>query len=186
VSDEEDINKIEQEEEQPATAAPEEAGPESVQYLTEQLARAREEAADQRDQLLRLAAEFENYKKRIEREKNAALEYAEERIIKELLSSLDNLERALEQGRGGDNKEALVEGVDLTLKGLRDTLGKFGLQPIASVGEPFDPHLHEAMATEESTEIEANRVIREYLKGYLMKERLIRAAKVVVSRSASA
>jgi molecular chaperone GrpE len=142
----------------------------------------RKEAGENFDKFLRLAAEFENYKKRIEKERSIALKYAEENILKELLPSVDNLERAVELGRCTEGGDVLLEGVELTLKGLRDTLDKFGLKPISAVGAPFDPNYHEALAMEASEEIPANHILREFQKGYLFKDRLIRAAKVVVSR----
>jgi molecular chaperone GrpE len=140
------------------------------------------EARENFDKLLRLAAEFENYKKRAEKERSTALKYAEESMIKELLPALDNLERAVEQGRSAENPGLLLEGVELTLKGLTDTLAKFGLKPVQAVDAPFDPNYHEALAMEVSEETPANHIIREFQKGYLYKDRLIRAAKVLVSK----
>jgi molecular chaperone GrpE len=142
----------------------------------------RKEARENFDKMLRLAAEFENYKKRVEKERSIALKYAEENILKELLPSVDNLERALDQGRSSEDVAVLLEGVELTRKGLLDTLEKFGLKPVSAVGASFDPNFHEALAMEASEEIPANHILREFQKGYLFKDRLIRAAKVVVSR----
>jgi molecular chaperone GrpE len=143
---------------------------------------ARQEARDNYEKMLRLAAEFDNYKKRIEKERSITIKYAEENILKELLPVVDNLERAVEQGRSTEDGGALLEGVELTLKGLLDTLDKFGLKAVSNVGAPFDPNYHEALTMEPSEEIPANHILREFQKGYLYKDRLIRAAKVVVSR----
>nr|MBF0221135.1 nucleotide exchange factor GrpE [Desulfobulbaceae bacterium] len=134
------------------------------------------------DKLLRLAAEFENYKKRMIRDKQTALKYAEENILKDLLPVLDNLERAMNQEGATSDVNTLLEGVDLTLKGLLATIKKYGLEPIESVGKPFDPNLHEALVMEASDEVPAQCVLREFEKGYYFKERLLRAAKVVVSK----
>ena len=147
----------------------------------------RQEADDKRDQLLRLAAEFENYKKRMERERDTILKYAGENILRELLSTLDNLDRALEQGTADtadlEKKfEGLLEGVDLTQKGLVSTLEKFDVTPIESAGLVFDPNEHEALTMEPSEEVPANHVLQEFVKGYRYKDRLLRAAKVVVSK----
>lgn len=148
--------------------------------LSEELEAARSEVAESQDKLLRMAAELENFKKRTAREKETSLRYAEENILKELLPSLDNLEMAIQQGQAGDNGGALLEGVEMTLKGLLTSLEKFGLKAVESVGQPFDPNFHEALGMEASEEMEANTVCKEFQKGYLYKERLLRAAKVIV------
>ena len=140
------------------------------------------ELSETKDSFLRLAAEFENYKRRIERERGLALKYAEEQILKELLPSIDNLERAIEQGQKTHNAEDLLAGVELTYKGMVSTLEKFELISMESVGEPFDPNVHEALAMEESAEVDPNCVLREFEKGYMYKDRLIRPAKVVVAK----
>jgi len=149
--------------------------------LEAQLEEARKEARENYEKLLRLAAEFENFKKRIEREKQNALKFAEESIIRELLPTIDNLERALELGAQSDDRQALLEGVEMTRKGLLACLEKFGLQQIQCEGGPFDPNFHEAMTMEPTSEIPANHVKKEFQKGYMYKDRLLRAAKVIVS-----
>ena len=146
-----------------------------------------QELAESKDQLLRLAAEFENFKKRMEREKETLLQFAGENIFRELLASVDNLDRALEQGStdSGDPQQkldALLEGVDLTHKGLLATLEKFEVFPIDSEGMEFDPNEHEAMTMESSDKVPANHVLQEFVKGYRFKDRLLRPAKVVVSQ----
>jgi molecular chaperone GrpE len=148
----------------------------------DELELARGEARENYDKLLRLAAEFENYKKRIDKERVIAIKYAEENILKELLPSIDNLERAMEQGRDIDESKVILEGVELTLKGLLSTLEKFGVKPVSDIGAPFDPNCHEALAMEESADVPENHILREFQKGYIYKDRLIRAAKVVVSK----
>ena len=150
--------------------------------LATQLNKVREEARDIEDRMLRLAAEFENYKKRMQRERETMMKYAEENVLKELLPTLDNLERAIEQGRDSDDASALLEGVEMTFKGLLGALEKIGLKPLSGVGEEFDPNFHEALAAEPSDEVPANVILQEYQKGYMFKDRLIRAAKVVVSK----
>jgi molecular chaperone GrpE len=147
---------------------------------------AREEVAGLRDRMLRMAAENENFKKRVERERLASLKYAGETIFREILPVVDNLERALGQGvsEGADtekNLSALLAGVQLTLKSLVGTLEKFEVKPVDSVGKPFDPQQQEALTMDASETIPANHVILEFEKGYYYKDRLLRAAKVVVS-----
>jgi molecular chaperone GrpE len=159
--------------------------------LEEQLQAAEAESAELRDKVLRVAAEFDNYKKRMDRERSIMLKYAGENIFRELLPVVDNLERATEQGvvDGVDsekNLEALLEGIELTLKSLRSTLEKFEVKLINSVGEPFDPNIQEALTMEASDTVPANHVISEYQKGYHYKDRLLRAARVIVSSGDSA
>jgi len=154
--------------------------------LEKELADAQQENADLRDRMLRAAAENENFKKRMERERLAGLKYAGEVIFREMLSVVDNLERAVEQGviEGAPpekNLEALLEGVQLTLKRLVSTLEKFEVKPVESVGKPFDPQHQEALTMAESEAVPANHVISEFERGYYYKDRLLRAAKVVVS-----
>ncbi len=140
-----------------------------------------QENNDCQDKLMRLAAEFENYKKRMARERETYLKYAEENILKELLPSIDNLERALNHEQDASDAAVMIEGVELTLKGLLATINKFGLEAIESIGQPFDPNFHEALVMENSDDVPAQHIIKEFEKGYNYKDRLLRAAKVVVS-----
>jgi molecular chaperone GrpE len=155
---------------------------ESVITEIDELEQARLTAAETADKLLRLAAEFENYRKRMERDRALAMKYAEEQVFKELLPCIDNLERAIEQGRKTNNAGDLLAGVELTYKGLMNALEKFELVPMQSIGTPFDPNIHEALAMEISGEVDPNCVLREFEKGYMYKDRLIRPAKVVVAK----
>ena len=154
------------------------------------LAAAKEQIADLQDRMLRAAAENENFKKRVERERLASLKYAGEAIFREVLPTVDNLERALGQGvvEGADaekNLNALLEGVQLTLKSLVATLEKFEVKTVNSVGEPFDPKHQEALTMDSHDTVPENHVITEFEKGYYYKDRLLRAAKVVVSSGKS-
>lgn len=160
-----------------------------AEAATEDQAKALAEAvAKQREaeeRMLRIAAEFENYKKRKARECETIINFAEENLIKELLPAIDNLERAMALENGAGQASALLEGVELTYKGLMTALEKIGLTKIESVGKPFDPNLHNALAMEASAEIPAQAVILEFEKGYRFKDKLIRAAKVVVSKGSN-
>ena len=131
------------------------------------------------------AADAENFKKRLQREKEDQTRYANEAIMRDLLSVLDNLERALQHSESPSNQEGLMEGLNMTLKGFIDTLARFGCTPVEAVGKPFDPNFHEAVSQEESSNDEPNTVLRELQKGYMLKERLLRPAMVIVSRPAS-
>ena len=144
------------------------------------------ELEEWQDKALRAIAEFENYKKRMERERAALLKYSGEPIFRELLPVVDNLERAVEQGiiNGVDaeqNLKALLEGVELTLKSLQATLEKFEVKSIDTIGQPFDPTVQEALSMEASESVPANHVVSEFEKGYHYKDRLLRAARVIVS-----
>jgi molecular chaperone GrpE len=159
------------------------AGEKQLEYDMDTL---RLEAEENRDRLLRLAAEFENYKKRMVRERETLLKYAGEEILRELLTTVDNLDRAIEQGTADSDDsrmklDSMLEGVNLTRKGLMATLEKFEVTPIESEGKEFDPNVQEAMTMEPSNEVRANHVLREFVKGYRFKDRLLRPAKVVVS-----
>ena len=168
------------------TIETEEQGEEVERDLEKELADARQEIDELRDKILRAAAENENFKKRVERERLASLKYAGEVIFKEMLPVVDNLERAVTQGivegaPAEKNLAALLEGVQLTLKSLLATLEKFEVKTIESVGKPFDPKHQDAMTMAESDSVPANHVVTEFEKGYSYKDRLLRPAKVVVS-----
>lgn len=160
-----------------------EAPPEGEKDMAAALEEAMGKLQESEDKVLRLAADFENTKKRLEREREISLKYAEENILKELLPGIDNIERAMDQGREAKNIESLLEGVQLTRDGLLATLEKYGVTAIEAVGQPFDPNLHEALAMEETDAMEPNMVLREFQKGYFYKDRLLRPSKVIVSKS---
>jgi molecular chaperone GrpE len=128
------------------------------------------------DALRRLKAEFENSRKRQERERIRVLSMASERLVQELLPVLDNLDRALEAG--GD----IREGVQATRDQLADVLGDEGLLPVASDGQPFDPNVHEAVMGQVSEEHEEGTIIQTFQRGYLLNGKPIRTAKVVVAK----
>ncbi|HKG20737.1 MAG TPA: nucleotide exchange factor GrpE [Blastocatellia bacterium] len=134
------------------------------------------------DQLLRRQAEFENYRRRMERERAEVYQRARAEVLLELLPVLDNFERALSsfESAGGDS-EAFLQGVQLIHKQLKDAVTRLGLQPVESVGQTFDPHLHEAVTIEASDEHEENTIIEEFERGYRLGDRLLRPAKVKVA-----
>ncbi len=163
-----------------------EAGEAEVRAIEQELASALEEAASLRDKMLRLAAESENFKKRMERERLAGMKYAGEQIFREILPVVDNLERAIGLGAVSSaspekNLTAMLEGVQLTLKSLVATLDKFEVSAVDSVGQPFDPNKQEALTMEASDTVPASHVLYEFEKGYYYKDRLLRPARVVVS-----
>ncbi len=148
----------------------------------EELEAVRQEARDNYDRFVRLSAEFENYKKRASREMSEFRKYANEMIIRELLPVVDNLERAIESSGDDENvNSCVVEGVGMTLKEILKVFDQFEIKQVESLGQPFNPGFHEAVMREESDEYPENTVIKEFQKGYLMHDRLIRPAMVVVS-----
>jgi len=140
------------------------------------------EAKNNYERLLRQAAELENFKKRSARERDDAIRFANESLVKDLLPVVDNLERAVAHASGGGNGKPLVEGVELVLRGLLDVLARHGVAPISAQGQPFDPTKHEAMNQVESDQHEPNSVIEELHKGYMLRDRLLRAALVSVAK----
>ena len=141
-----------------------------------------EQLNDAEERLLRTAADAENFKKRLQREKEEQTRYANESFIRELLPVIDNLERALDHSQAESNQGSLLEGLNMTLKGFVDTLARFGCTAVEAVGQPFDPNYHEAVSQEETADYDSNIVVRELQKGYTLKDRLLRPAMVVVSK----
>ncbi|MFW6123436.1 MAG: nucleotide exchange factor GrpE [Thermodesulfobacteriota bacterium] len=165
------------------TETPPEELPSDPEELKKLLVQKSQEAKENYDRLLRLAAEVDNLKKRQEREISEVRQFANENLIKELLPVLDNLERALEHGRQNEAPEALMEGLELVHQDFLKVLGRFGITPIDSVGERFNPVFHHAVMEEESPEVEDQTVTNELQRGYLLQNRLLRPAMVVVSRN---
>jgi molecular chaperone GrpE len=151
--------------------------------LENQLAEKTQEAQENYERLLRYAAEMENFKKRQERERADLLQFANENLLKDLLPVLDNLERALEHGRQSEGADSMVEGLELVYQDFLKVLGKFGVTPIDSIGQQFDPAYHHAVSEEEAPESADQTVIKELQKGYLLHSRLLRPAMVVVARN---
>lgn len=142
--------------------------------------------AEQRDMVLRAQAEVQNMRRRCEQDVEKAHKFALEKFSAELLPVVDNLERALQAAPEAEQRDegmqALYEGVELTLKSFVETLNKFNVEQINPEGEPFDPQLHEAMTTQPNDEVEPNTVLMVIQKGYLLNGRVIRPARVVVSK----
>ncbi len=152
---------------------------------------ARAQAAEQKcdeyyDRLLRASAEFDNYKKRTTREMRDVVRYANEKLFKELINVVDNLERAIASAeQDGKEDDPLLQGVRLTLSEVEKIMERHNVAPINALGEAFDPNFHQAMMQEESADHPANTVISEMQKGYKLHDRLLRPAMVVVSKAKS-
>jgi len=153
------------------------------QSLEEKLKEALENVKSEHDSLLRLSAEFENYKKRSVRETSEYKKFANEALIKQLLTVIDNLERAISSST--DNKkvnDSLIDGVEMTLKEILKMLEQFSVKPLKALEQPFDPNFHLAVTQEETDKFPDNTVIKELQKGYILHDRLIRPAMVMVSK----
>ena len=137
---------------------------------------------EMQDRYLRLNAEFDNYKKRMMRENSDRLKYFNMELIKELLPSVDNLERAISHA-GDENSDLdnMIEGLQMVYKGMQEAFGKFGVSEIESIGKEFDPNCHQAVGMIESQEVPENHVAEECLKGYYLHDRIIRPTMVRVS-----
>ena len=156
-----------------------------IDYEAE-LESAQQEAKDNYDRLLRVSAEFENYKKRTTREQTEFRKYANEALIKDLLMVVDNLERAIASVTSeSEEVTTFLKGVELTLQEILKILKRYNVSPIEAIGNPFDPCFHQAVMQTESTDHPANTVIEELQRGYLIFDRLLRPAMVVVSKSPS-
>jgi molecular chaperone GrpE len=161
------------EEDSPVTAA--------GSSFQEELAGKTEECKALNDKYLRLAAEFENYKRLTQRDQREQIRFGNEQLLKELLPVVDNMERAIKAARTNSGDSALVQGVELTLKQLSGVLAKFGVQAIETSGQEFDPSAHQAVSYGPSNDVPANKVLDEFQKGYRLHDRILRAAMVSVS-----
>lgn len=143
----------------------------------------REKEIDElRDRLLYQHADFENFKKLKAKEKQEALRFGNETLIKEILPVIDNLERAIEHATKTGESTSIVEGVELTLKGLLKVLERFGVQRVEALDKKFDPNIHEAVYQEDREDVDPGTVVGELQKGYIMDGRLLRPAMVSVAK----
>lgn len=193
MSDEQSLQELAKEkladEEQAATEASAETEqgsvePTSIKQLTEQLVAANRKAEENWDKFVRTQAEMENLRRRSEKELQNAHKYALEKFAKELLLVVDSLELGI-QAASGDAPEIakLREGSELTLKQFRGVLEKFNIQPVDPLGQKFNPELHQAMAMEPSASAEPNTVVKVLQKGYVLNDRLLRPAMVVIAQA---
>lgn len=149
--------------------------------LAEDLAETQAELARTKDRMLRIAAEFENYRKRAKKEASEAVAQARKSLLAEILPMLDNLERALSHADQQGNVESIVEGIRMVQRQAIGALEKYDIRPIEAMSLPFDPNFHEAVGQSASTEHPAGMVMEEWQRGYMMGDRLLRPSAVVVS-----
>jgi molecular chaperone GrpE len=160
----------------------EELLPEPPASDTAEIQKLIEERDTLQDRLLRRQAEFENYKKRVERERSEHIQSASGELIRELLGVLDSFDLAIRNAASqGSAGEDMLRGLDLVYKQLLDTLGRFGLKVIEAKGQPFDPNFHQAISTVPSDEAPENTIVEEFRRGYTLNGKLLRAAMVAVS-----
>ena len=157
--------------------ADENAGPET---LTE----AQEAMAELNERIVRLTADFDNFRKRAQREKDEARQFANQGLLEKLLPVLDNFEMALTAVKDAD--PSVRDGVQMILDQLLGVLKESGVEPVDAMGQPFDPNLHEALSQEETTEVEEGTVVQQVQRGYKLNDRLVRPARVVVAKAPGA
>lgn len=147
-------------------------------------ARLREELSASHDRLLRLQADFDNFRKRAARDREDALQFGPQNLVKDLLSVVDNLARAIDHARqsGGGDLEGLLQGVELVRRELESVLSKHNVREVEALGKDFNPAQHEAMAQIPVATVEPNTVVEVLQKGYQLRDRLIRPARVIVAR----
>jgi len=156
----------------------------TLEEVLEKLAEEKEGAVRAREDLLRVQAEMQNLRRRTEQDIEKAHKYGQEKFSTELLTVMDNLERALAAASDHEDEtaKAIYEGVDLTLKSFTDCFNRFHIGSVDPMGEPFDPQLHQAVTILENPDVEPNTVIEVMQKGYTLHGRVIRPAMVVVSK----
>jgi molecular chaperone GrpE len=157
-----------------------------LQELKLEIENAKQEASKNWDLYLRERADLENARKRHQRDREEAIRFANDRLLKEMIPVLDNLERAVGHAeQGEDDNQGLLEGVNMTISQFRKVLEDFGVKPINALGADFDPNLHQAMGQVESEDQAPNTVVSEFQKGYLLNDRLLRPSLVMVAKAPS-
>ena len=154
-----------------------------IQQLQAQIASKDKELAELKDRYLRSLAENENARKRMRQQSDETVRLQRENLLRELLPVVDNLERAVDAARGGGNGKPIVEGVEMVLRSLLDFLKTHGVSQLTSIGQPFDPQLHEAVDQVESSQHPPNTVVNEFHRGYQIGDRLLRPARVAVAKN---
>jgi len=156
---------------------------EILEELKQKLEEKEKEAGELKERLLYQQADFENFKKLKAKEKQEALKFGNETLVKDLLPVIDNLERAIQHGCKSEDSKAIVEGVELTLNSFLKVLEKFGVTRVDALEREFDPNVHEAIAQEAREDKAPGTVVTELQKGYIMDGRLLRPSMVTVAKS---
>jgi molecular chaperone GrpE len=153
--------------------------------IQDQMLQLRTERDKYKDIAIRSVADLDNYRKRMAREKDDAIRFANASFLERLIPILDNFELGLQAAKASGGQSAVVDGMSMVSRQLQDFLTSCGIETIDATGQPFNPNIHEAIAQEENAEVDEGRVIRQARKGYRLKDRLIRPANVVVSKGVS-
>jgi molecular chaperone GrpE len=179
--EEEETTQNKEEQAEPEIIIEEEPEITSIDDLKSKLSAAEQKAEESYQRFLRAQADFDNFRRRTQKEKEDQAKYASLSVIEQLLPALDNFERALTASKGTQDAESLAKGVEMVLRQMEQVLGAEGLETIPTVGEVFNPTVHQAVMQEESDEYESGIVIAELQKGYKLKDKVIRPAMVKVS-----
>jgi molecular chaperone GrpE len=181
---ESEVKNVTDSAEENVTEMPGEVQESNLEQALERLTNAEEAAEKAKGDLLRVQAEMQNLRRRTEQDIEKAHKYGQEKFSTELLSVMDNLERALDAASQHDDEvvKAIYEGVDLTLKSFNDCFSKFAIESVDPLGEPFDPQLHQAMSMQDAPDAEPNTIISVMQKGYTLHGRVIRPAMVMVAK----
>lgn len=155
----------------------------SVEELACELDESRGLALDYLNHLQRLTAEFDNYKKRMDRERAEIIEYASFDLVAELIDVMENMERGIASARDSEDRDSILKGMEMVYNQLKSILESRGLEPIDAVGQKFDHQCHEAMMKEQTDECPNNTVIEEFQRGYRIKDRVVRYSKVKLSEN---
>ena len=158
------------------------AGEVSIEILKDELGKKEAEYKEMNDKYLRALAEMDNFRKRVAREQSESVKFANEKILCDLLSVVDNMERAVLHSREKKDFDALIDGLELTMKEFNSVFDKYGVKCIESVGQPFDPNRHHAVAIIESESHQDNTIVEEFRKGYVLNDRILRPSLVSVSK----
>ena len=175
-----------QEEKAPGANGDERPAASELEKMRLELEDARNKARENYESMLRAAADFDNYKKRVARDAVRDREQAEEKVLKKLLPVMDNFERGLEHMKNATRVEPIKEGTEATYRQLASVLTESGVTPMEALGKPFDPKMHDALTQQESAEVPEGTVLLVAEPGYLLRDRVLRHAKVVVSKAPSA
>ncbi len=150
--------------------------------VSDEIKKLQEQAEKYKNDSLYLRAEFDNYRRNMIKERSELLKFGNERLVKDLLSVLDNFERALEAKINAENMTSFKQGVEMTAVDLKNILQKHGVTEVATRGENFDPVLHEALSSEPTDKMEPGKILRVFQKAYKLHDKLIRPAQVVVAK----
>ena len=151
--------------------------------MMERLRETHERTKDAQERTVRAAADLENYRKRAQKEKEEVQRFGSEKLLKDLLPVMDNLDRALEAAAKSPDIDSFQKGVAMTRKSFEDALGRHGVKSFSAKGQPFDPRMHEAIQQVETADVPAGHVVFEVVRGFFLNERLVRPALVVVARA---